>query len=490
MLKIYILIIGLMISLLVSGQVSFEVEYGTNDDDFLRYTFETSTGDIISLGGQKDFPFLVPEPTLILKINNSGEITNELVYFKPDTNFFLRYGFEKANGNFLLFGTMTDSVTPDDFNITYVCERTPELTLVWEKFLSIPEPYRHHSIDNFIIDADSMLIIMGSADSSLEGYDDDVLLTMKFDKYGNQLSMNFYEGWENPSSYNEMIFNKDSTAIYFFGIFTTGLSYLIEFIEMDIELNISDYISIIDWDHFSSNPITVKGLPDDNFVQANHTSMEPGAYHDLYVKIMDEEFNTLRDTLMLYPEYVYIPVYEGMGFIDPNQIWVSTFQPEFNSSLGTEIFRFNIFDSNLNLTGMKVYGGDRRYTFFNMLVTSDGGCLMTGTVPDYNGSPNDNCYIIKVMPEDIITNAEDTPMSNDKDVSVNPNPFDSEIRLQSVRENLTFELYDLTGKKILSGDINDHTESKISTETLSQGIFLYTIHDDAGIIQSGKLIKE
>jgi len=478
-----------MIYTMLFSQNSFNLEYGTDGDEFLRYTFETSIGDFISLGGQKDDQNSLTEPALILKINGNGEILNDIFCIKPDTNLFFRYGYEKANGNYLLIGLMTDLVTPNDFNVTYVCEYTPELTLAWEKYYTIPEPYINHSIDNFIMDNDSMLIIMGSADSTQEGWDR-VLLTMKFDKFGNQIDLNFYEEWQNPDFYNEMIFNKDSTNICFFGQFTTGVSYYIEYIKMDLDLNITDYISIIDWEHFSSTPITVKVLPNSNFFQANEASMEPGAYHDLYVKIMDNEFNTIRDTLILYPEYVYLPVYQGMDFVDQNQVWVSTFQPEFNSVSGNEIFRFHIFDSNLNLEGMKVYGGDRRYTFFNMMVTSDGGCLMTGTVPDYNGSYNDNCYIIKVMPWDIITHAEDTPITNDRDVMVYPNPFSNKIRFQTVRKNLTFNFYDLTGNIILTGDIVDHTEFKISTGGLNHGIYFYTIRDDWRIIQSGKLIKE
>jgi len=489
MFKLKILIIGLLLSQILFGQTSFEVEYGGGEEEKLFYTFETSTGDFISIGSKQANHNSFPKSQLILKISNSGEIINEVIYTKPDTNLYFKYGYEKANGNYFLIGTLTDSLTTNYYSITYVCERTPELNLVWEKLYAIPEPYIHHNIDNFIIDADSMLIIQASADSSLE-WTDNVLITMKFDKNGNQYALNFYDNWNSPHSDNEMIFNKDSTAIYFFGTYTAGLSLYYEFIKMDLDLNITDYISVIDWEHFSSNPLTIKVLPNSNFIQANHASMEPGAYHDLYVKIMDEEFNTIRDTLLLYPEYVYIPYYEGMGFIDPDQIWVSTFQPEFNFVPGTEIFRFHIFDSNLNLTGMKVYGGDRRYTFFNMFVTSDGGCLMTGTIPDFNGSYNDNGYIIKVLQEDIITHAEDTPITMDKDVMVYPNPFDKEIRFQTVRKNLTFELYDVSGKIIVSGDIDDHTESKISTGNLNHGIYFYTIQDDNRIIQSGKLIRD
>ncbi|MBN2174154.1 MAG: T9SS type A sorting domain-containing protein [Bacteroidales bacterium] len=487
--KTYILIFAILLYRPVIAQNSFEVNYTGIDNEFLIYTFETTKGDFISIGGKKGVSTPLPLSQLIVKISKYGEIINELVYTKPDTNFVLQYGYEKANGNYFLIGTLTDTVLPNDYNVTYVCERAPDLSLVWEKFSAIPESYNNHRISNFIIDADSNLFIQGSIDTVYSGYNYR-LLTMIFDKNGNRLNINFYEGWKSPSSTNEMIFNFDSTAICFIGNYVRNELYTTEFIEMDLELNITDYISVIDEEHFAVPPVTVKVFKNSNYIQANKASMEPGTDQDLYIKIMDEELNTLRDTLLFYPEKIEIPSYIGMGFIDTNRIWVPTFQPEFNFIPGTEVFRFHIFDTNLNLIGLKEYGGDRRYWFNNMIVTSDGGCLLTGRIPDYNGSHKDNSYIIKVMPEDIITHAEDTSFINDKDVLVYPNPFDTEIRFQTVRKDLNLDLFDITGKQVLSGNIFDHSESAFATAGLIRGIYFYTIRDDNRIIQSGKLIKK
>ncbi|MCF8369573.1 MAG: T9SS type A sorting domain-containing protein [Bacteroidales bacterium] len=492
MTKLIILSILLFVGQALTSQSSYELEYGGSGEEKLFYTFETSSGSFISTGIIQEYQGSFPRSPLILEFYNSGEIINELIYAKPDTSFYLQYGYEKANGNYFLVGTLSDSLPTSNHiknYITYVCEITPDLNLVWEKVYPIPEPYNRHQLANFILDADSNLYVHASADSSMVG-SNRILLTMKFDKYGNQLDLNVYGEWHSDSPYNEMIFNSDSTAIYFLCDFSKYNSLYYDFIEMDIDLNITGSIDVIDWEHLCAGPASVKLLPNSTFIQANKAFMEPGVNQDLYVKIMDEDFNTIRDTLILYPENNYMPSYEGMGFIDPDQIWIATFQPAFNSSPGTEIFRFHIFDSNLNLTGMKVYGGDRRYWFNNLMVTSDGGCLMTGSIPDYNGSYNDNGYIIKVMPEDIITHAEETAFEFDRDVMVYPNPFGNEIRFQTVRKNLTFDLYDLTGKKILSGDIKDHTESRISTGNVSAGIYFYTIQDDSNIIQNGKMIKK
>ncbi|MEZ5081866.1 MAG: T9SS type A sorting domain-containing protein [Bacteroidales bacterium] len=426
---------------------------------------------------------------LVIKIDNYGNLLNEKEIVKYDSSFALYYGVQKGNGHYLLIGTLSDSFSPKDKNVTYVCELTPEFEVIWEKYHPLPSPYNNHLLINFLLDSDSILYIQGRADTSIYG-SNDLLLTMKFDLEGNQLDLNFYPGWKDYGSYSDMIFNEDSTEIYLIGIYVRPISFLTEFIKMDLNMDINNYISVIDEDHYISTPITVKILPNGNIIQGNRATMETGTNQDLYVRIMDQELNTIQDTLIFYPEYVYPPTFNGLGFSDPNKIWVATFEgvpPVFS---GSEVFRFHIFDSTLNLIGLKEYGGETRYWFYNLLMCSDGGCLLTGSVPDYDGSQNANGYIIKVMPEDIITHAEDTPFRNDKDVLVFPNPFSDKIQIQTLRQGLTFILFDLTGNVIRTIDINNVPNFKIETGNLQSGFYIYSIKYGKLIIQNGKLIKE
>ena len=183
-------------------------------------------------------------------------------------------------------------------------------------------------------------------------------------------------------------------------------------------------------------------------------------------------------------------VYNGLEFIDNNNIWIPTYVDIPTNLPGAELFRFHIFDTNLNLKGVKEYGGDKHYCLFNTLVTSDGGCLLTGMVPDYEGSWNHDAYVIKVMPEDVLTFAEETPFDFDRDVIVFPNPFLTEINIQTVRKNLTFNMFDIIGNLILSKEIDHIPNYTLSTGNINSGFYFYTIHYRNRTIQSGKLIKE
>ena len=486
--KILFSILIFICSLAISQQ-SFELLISTEESESFNFTFENVNNDFVSVGARSIEFSSDSNNAFIVKYDNFGNIINQKEFIKNDTSFGLSYGVQKNNGNYLLFGVLTDSLTPHDHNVTYVCEMTPGLDLIWEKMHPIPEPYHDHKLINFLMDADSNIIIQGKADSSLYEYDD-LLMTMVIDINGNLLDFNFYEGWKDYSIYGDMVFNHDSTAIEFFGLFVRPISYSNDWIEMDLSLDIIEFISVIDDEHIIYDPVSVQKMGTDKFVMANVAIMEPGAYLDLYVKIMDTNLNTLKDTLLLYPERTSLTGKNGLGFIDPNNIWVPTFEDNSTSFMGTEVFRFHLFDSELNLKAMKEYGGDTRYWFFNMLVTSDGGCLLTGVIPDYEGSWNHDAYVIKVMPEDIITFAEETPFENDKDVMVFPNPFSTEIKIQTARKNLVFNLTDIAGTKILSKEIDNIPGQTLITETLSSGSYFYTIQYESRTIQSGKLLKQ
>ena len=94
------------------------------------------------------------------------------------------------------------------------------------------------------------------------------------------------------------------------------------------------------------------------------------------------------------------------------------------------------------------------------------------------------------MPDDIITQAEETPFAFDKDVFVFPNPFSTEINIQTVRKGLSFNLYNVSGHCILSSEIIYNNNNTLSTGNLNPGSYFYNIQYENHIIQSGKIIKE
>lgn len=475
---------------MVLSQGSFEFLYSTIANETLFFTLETTCGNYISIGyKQSEFG---PEPLhpIIIQIDENGAFINEWELSKEDTSILFKYCIEKGNDHYYVLGTLSDSVSPFDCNVTYVCELTPEFDLVWEKMYPIPEEYIHHSIVDFLITPDSNFIVYGKADSSQYG-SNDLIYTALFDMNGEKIDFRFYENWRDAGIYNEMVYKPDSTGFYIIGEINKNY-YIKDWIEFDNSLNIVDYGTIENWLSYLQSPVSASWLSNGTMIIANRSSgITIPSNQDLEVRIVDQDFNMVKDTIIYYPnEYVYIPVNKGLGFNDENMIWIATFEAAFLFFPGTEVFNFHIFDSNLNLKGIKQYGGDKRYWFYDLKITSDGGCMLTGKVPDYEGSYNNDGYIIKVMPEDILTFAEETPYAFDKDVMVFPNPFRAMINIQTLRKGLTFNLYNINGALLISVKIDQIPYFSVSTDFIDSGFYSYTISYKNRIVQSGKLIKK
>ena len=469
------------------SQNSFEVIYSSENSESFSYSFEDYSGNYITMGGRKEIYGQGPSFAVIIKTNSYGNIINEKVFSKPDTSYYFRFGFQKTNGNYFIIATLSDTVTIKKYDVSYFCELTQDFDLVWEKMFTIPQPYINHQMLNFLFDADSNIIIQGKADSSMYSYND-LLFFSKVNLEGDVLQFKLYEGWQDYCRYGVFIHNFDSSGYILMGRFPQN-STAREWVELNHELEITSYVSIIDTEHYISTPISAKWLSNGNLFIADVATMEPGADKDLYVKTMDQGLNIVDDTLILYDDAMYLPQMNGLDFIDENNIWVGQFVGIPTSFSGTEIFRVHIFDSEVNLKGRKEYGGDSRYWFYNLKATSDGGCIITGKIPDYDGSDNSDGYLIKIMPEDILTNAEETPFEFDSDVTVFPNPFYNKLTIETIRKNLIISLFDNTGKKVLTGDIKNIPRTNFKTGNLQAGFYFYTISDNGRIIQSGKLIK-
>jgi hypothetical protein len=471
------------------SQQSFELTFGTEGKEARLYTFENN-GNYLTLGVHSADSIIHGMYSKINIISQDGIIIKEGTIAKQDTSVGISMGFPKSNGNYFIAGSLSDTATPYDYNVSYLCEVNPELDIVWEKMYTIPLPlYSDHSIENFLITPDHSVIIEGRIDTSIGMYND-LLYLAKYDLEGNQLGFRTYTDWKDYSTGSELIFKPDSTGFYLIG--DVPIDYVAtDWIEFDLDLNLIDSGLIEDSIGYMNTPLTVRRLQNGNMIMANRSSeLNGGPYDDLEMRIIDQNFNLIKDTILYCDESVYVPDHRGMGFIDENNIWVVGFEPSFLFLPGTTIFYFFLFDSNLHLKGMKQYGGDTRYWFIDLLPTSDGGCLVTGIVPEYEGSHNNDNSIIKVMPDDVLTHAEETLALNDRDVLVYPNPFGSELKMETMRNGLTFKLFDSMGRLVHSVNMNDLPRTIIKTEHLLPGFYSYQITDKNRTIQSGKLMKQ
>jgi len=298
------------------------------------------------------------------------------------------------------------------------------------------------------------------------------------------------EKWEDNDSRGDIINKSDGTGFYLIG----GIleySFPRDWVEFDYNLNLLDYGEIEDSLSYLSTPLSLRRLSDGNYFMANASSQfSPGDYQDLEIRILDHEFNILNDTVLFYDEEMYLPVHNGMDFTDENNIWVSVFERIPTSFSGTEVFDVHIFDSEMTLKGTKTFGGDERYWLFDLTATSDVGCLIVGMVPDFDGSQLKDAYILKLMPDDIITNTKELCSNPEGQVLIFPNPFREYIKLKSPWKGLSFSLFKIEGKTIFKNRFLPVPQTTIKTSHLEPGTFYFNIYENNRIIQKGKLINQ
>jgi hypothetical protein len=365
---------------------------------------------------------------------------------------------------------------------------TPDMDLVWEKFHPMPEEVRRAILIHFLTMPDNTILFEGKADT-MQYYTNDYIFTGILDLDGNLLDFNFYNDpyYAEYGVYSDFIFNFDTTALYAIGNFARGpYSIPASIIEMDMNFNITGFSEFFDGDYLHA-PTSVAWLPNGNMILTDRENNYGSETEGLLVKLVDPDFNFIRDTFMVRPGMVKTPVFNGLDYTDPDNIWIATFDANFWSD---EVFHVQIFDSEMNLKGVKEFGGDnKQYWFYNLLATSDGGCLITGVVRACDTCENNNGYLFKLMPEDVITDVNEKTI-NPYTVEVYPNPFHEKL---TVRTNMPgfviISILDFTGNELMESEI-PRTGLNLSTGQLSKGIYFYKIIENGNVIKCGKLLKQ
>jgi len=181
---------------------------------------------------------------------------------------------------------------------------------------------------------------------------------------------------------------------------------------------------------------------------------------------------------------------KGLDWVDEDNIWVAVHDSWISPS-GTEIYKIYLFDSNWNVKGSKYYGGDNQYYFTYVTATTDGGCIITGSCNQEEGSMDQDIFIKKVMPDDILTGDDEKIFTELKDVLVYPNPFSDKIYYKTGRENLIFTLYNSNGQIVYKSGIDVNSKNEINTTGLQAGFYIYSISNPQGkAIDGGKLLKK
>ncbi len=193
-----------------------------------------------------------------------------------------------------------------------------------------------------------------------------------------------------------------------------------------------------------------------------------------------------------------ISIHKNLDFTDPNNIFQVGFTG-FNVSLGFPMvpnhIMINIVNEELNLKSQHFYGGDSCiYEVSEVLATQDGGCLISAIKyvidQDYYIIWS-GLHILKVNEYGTLepVNNEKINNSTTKLAFIYPNPSKDfiNVRYGAHLKNVSIEIFDISGKKILFKNL-EKSVSRIDIQNLKIGSYVYHILSHNKIIESEILI--
>jgi len=140
----------------------------------------------------------------------------------------------------------------------------------------------------------------------------------------------------------------------------------------------------------------------------------------------------------------------------------------------------------------KLYKGEVHYTPYKILATPDGGALIFSTRYDWNDPyPNQrDVHILKIdCNGNYVPAGMDKPKTNMKQILVYPNPTKDKISFNfGLYSRLTISIYNVQGTQVFSKSFS-HSPT-INIKDFSSGIYIYTISNDEGFFERGKIVVE
>lgn len=491
----YFILLMLLFVQVVYGQQSFELKFGDNNSyEYINYSIELD-GVFYVFGSKKtpDSKEGLSSKISISKISFDGEIVETVLYSKEDTSANLKFGIPKDNLNILCFGNFSNEPTIQYSTGTYVCEITPNLELIWEKYESLPAYNNNtsHLTENFLVTPMNEIIIQGVVDTALEGTST-LPFFAKYDFEGNLLFYRAYFEYRNSTQGSELFFNEDSTAFYLFG--SLSMPFYKQWAKFDLDFNlISTGLFENNQSNYAECPLAVKRLENGNFILANKIIKVGNTFpKGLEIRLYSSNFELLNNVLIYDDNAVAIPVHRGMGSIDEDHIWVASFEhipPGIPGVTGMENISFYVFDANLNIKGTKVFHGDRRYWLFDLLATSDGGCLVSGVCDETPVSTYNDAYIQKVSLADVVTGSSEQMVIGHK-VRLGPVPATDKLTVQTRSDDCDLLLYNLEGRMMAQHPLRNGV-NLIGIQQLPSGLYIASvINNKNNTIENFKIIKQ
>ncbi len=468
----------------LSSQPDFTVEVSTEYNDFIKGIIETSDDRYIAVGHSGDYWQPETYVSYICIIDMNGD-TVFRQYHRPDTIFQFHKIIELPGSDYLLFGACGNApVYDEDFMVMYL---DSDFNIGWFKKYHFAG---YNNYTNIIYSSDdSHYYILAAARNKQTDFQHSLLI--KMDHGGDTVITRVFDNLGDSQHVGDIALSPSGDELWFFGIgfnSSAGGSRVI----IDTSLNLLQS-HLIQGSGEGLN-MNAKWLNDTSILFAalyTHTGSYPQdddigfSITDTSFTNMDVKFYGFADTID-YPAWGTIFDYKDLDsiFFAGTHNLIFDFWPEWPSWI-----YFGQLDSNLDSRFEYFYGGDAYYQAFDILSTSDGGCLITATKYDYLLQDQENDIImLKYNKEDLITHSSSF-QNHEYLITVFPNPGQNYLNVNIDFDGAELDMYDMNGKLISSNELRSGI-NRLIMDDIRPGVYVYQITLNSIVLTKDKWIKK
>ena len=446
--------------------------------------------------------------SLLLKLSGEGEILCKTVVAAEDTTINAHRFFQMPQDNSDEYMVLCPSHPADGSTAALVFLHVDEdLNIISRRAVPcsfFDEGNRFFSAKFLLSDS---CVIGALSSKPLTSPASNTIFLTKFDWEGNLLNS---QRWERDSLKSVCnLFHDEEDRIGLFGSF--GPSHM-GFLTFDQSLNLISRDSIFQWSspeggvgdfcHYSIMDIInsqAAMLPNGSYMVSarlleslHHANGYPYA-NDRSAILAKYENDFHQPGCMLITEHLndsleYPAFFRSMDFRETAEAKCEVFQCAIlNERTGFGLLQpyptgivVTKTDQDLNVEWKKRFLKDGNYQAMAINATTDGGCLVVGSLGDYQAQRFD-VFALKINAEGTVGVDE---IKEENQAFVYPNPAKEAIRIGGVEAEET-EMYNTLGQRIMNFRGN-----QASVEALAAGVYLLKVTDSNGITQTLRFVVE
>jgi len=481
-----ILIICVIIILKVNGQeITFNCLLTSNDNELVNDIYEDGEGNIY-IAGLRTMPddLWGHSSGLLIKLNKYGQLLDSVVYSLPNRRFCFSRILPKTSGDLIICGFSTD--TAAQFMNNYKeCKLefktvSTGLQVISEKSYAFPPEYKNYG---FIFEQGLNGNILTSG-AVVPGEVKPKLFIYEINENLDSLRSSFY--FDDTNRICGALKQLNDSSIWIADIIYPNY-YL-----LDKNLQLSDCINCMP--HYLSNPYGLKWDTDTSFYLAGEYN--GGNDHDIGIFKQFDRFDSTGSIFKSWgtEEYLDLTAYSALDYRNKDSIYVGGTTNFWFYYMPAPSWYFIIqTDSNLNVRWEKFYGGDAYYSMWKIMMANDGGLIIGGTRYEYQNVTEEelDIHVLKLNSEGLLVSTPEEPSIKMREALVFPNPGTNhlKVRIAAHYNKSIFELYDISGKIVLSEQIIGKW-GEVNTVALKSGTYVYRIYNEEGLFESGKWLKQ